>query len=71
MPCSTPTRVHREARQIAQNLAADLGLGANVAIRRGDQLLYLLNCEGRQAPRSFTLAGQRNPLHATGPGKAL
>ncbi len=63
--------VHRVARQIAQNLAAQLGLGANVAIRRGDRLFYLLNFEGRQAPRSFVLAGQTNPLHATGLGKAL
>jgi DNA-binding IclR family transcriptional regulator len=63
--------VHREARQIAQGLAAELGLGANVAVRRGDQLFYLLNFEGRQAPRAFVLAGQRNPLHATGLGKAL
>jgi DNA-binding IclR family transcriptional regulator len=63
--------VHREARQVAQNLAGELGLGANVAIRRGDELFYLLNFEGRQAPRPFVLAGQRNPLHATGLGKAL
>src|SRR5690348_13109226 len=28
--------VHRVARQIAQNLAAQLGLGANVAVPRGD-----------------------------------
>jgi DNA-binding IclR family transcriptional regulator len=63
--------VHRGARQIAQNLAAELGLGANVAVRRGDRLFYLLNFEGRQAPRSFVLAGQRNPLHATGLGKSL
>lgn len=63
--------VHREARQIAQNLAAELGLGANVAIRREDRLFYLLNFEGRHAPRSFVLVGQRNPLHATGLGKSL
>lgn len=63
--------VHRFSRQIAQNLAAGLGLGANVAIRRGDRLFYLLNFEGRHAPRSFTLAGQTNPLHATGLGKSL
>lgn len=63
--------VHREARQTAQNLAAALGLGANVAVRRGDRLFYLLNFEGRQAPRAFVLAGQRNPLHATGLGKSL
>lgn len=63
--------VHREARQIAQNLAAELGLGVNVGIRRGDTLFYLLNFEGKLAPRAFVLAGQRNPLHATGLGKAL
>jgi DNA-binding IclR family transcriptional regulator len=63
--------VHREARQIAQNLAAELGLGVNVAVRRDSSVFYLLNFEGRQAPRSFMLAGQRNPLHATGLGKAL
>ena len=63
--------VHREARQIAQNLAADLGLGVNVAVRRDASLFYLLNFEGRPAPRAFVLAGQRNPLHATGLGKSL
>jgi DNA-binding IclR family transcriptional regulator len=63
--------VHRVARQIAQNLAAEVGLGANVAVRRDDRMFYLLNFEGRQAPRSFVLAGQNNPLHATGLGKAL
>ncbi|MEV1145878.1 IclR family transcriptional regulator [Micromonospora sp. NPDC049799] len=63
--------VHREARQIAQNLAGELGLGANVAVRRDDRLFYLLNFEGRQSPRAFVLSGQRNPLHATGLGKSL
>lgn len=63
--------VHREARQTAQNLAAEVGLGVNVGVRRGDGLFYLLNFEGKAAPRSFVLSGQRNPLHATGLGKAL
>jgi len=63
--------VHRVARQPAQQLAATLGLGANVAVRRGDLLFYLCNFEGRQAPRAFTLMGQTNPLHATALGKAL
>lgn len=63
--------VHKGARQPAQNLAARLGLGANVAERRGSSLFYLCNFEGRLAPRSFTLIGQRNPLHATGIGKCL
>ncbi|OLF06803.1 IclR family transcriptional regulator [Actinophytocola xinjiangensis] len=63
--------VHRAARQRAQNLAADLRLGANVAERRGDTLFYLCNFEGRDAPRPFMLAGQHNPLHSTGLGKCL
>jgi len=63
--------VHRVSRQPAQQLAASLGLGANVAVRRGDVLFYLCNFEGRRAPRAFTLMGQTNPLHATGLGKAL
>lgn len=63
--------VHREARQVAQSLAARLGLGVNVARRHGDRLVYLINAEGELAPRSFTLLGQTNPLHATGLGKCL
>lgn len=63
--------VHREARQRAQDLAAALGLGANVAVRRHDALFYLCNFEGKIAPRSYVLIGQRNPLHATGLGKCL
>ncbi|MEV0159843.1 IclR family transcriptional regulator [Nonomuraea fuscirosea] len=63
--------VHREARQIAQDLAAALGLGVNVAIRQDDSMFYLANFEGRLAPRSFVLTGQRKPLYATGIGKCL
>jgi DNA-binding IclR family transcriptional regulator len=63
--------VHREARQRAQNLAHTLALGVNVAVRRGDSIFYVCNFEGADAPRSYTLVGQRNPLHATGLGKCL
>jgi DNA-binding IclR family transcriptional regulator len=63
--------VHREARQRTQDLAHTLGLGANVAERRGDTMFYLCNFEGKLAPKSFVLMGQRNPLHATGIGKCL
>jgi len=63
--------VHRAARQPAQNVAASLGLGANVAVRRGDALFYLCNFEGRLAPKSYVLMGQSNPLHATALGKCL
>lgn len=63
--------VFGQARQVAQNLAADLGLGANVAERDGTRLFYLCHFEGRLAPRAFTMVGQGGPLHATGLGKAL
>jgi DNA-binding IclR family transcriptional regulator len=63
--------VHREARQRAQDLAHALGLGVNVAIRSGNSIFYICNFEGVNAPRAYTLVGQRNPLHATGIGKCL
>jgi DNA-binding IclR family transcriptional regulator len=44
--------VHREGRQVAQDLACRLGLGVNVAIRDGSSVLYLCNFEGRLAPKS-------------------
>lgn len=63
--------IHRAARQRAQQLAASLGLGANVAVRRDAAVFYLCNFEGRLSPKSFVLTGQRNPLHATALGKCL
>jgi DNA-binding IclR family transcriptional regulator len=63
--------VFRQARQVAQNLAHDLDLGANVAELRDGQLFYLCHFEGRQAPRTYTLMGRTGPLHATALGKAL
>jgi len=63
--------VHHAARQRAQTLAAETGLGVNVAVRREADLFYLCNFEGHLAPRSFVLTGRRNPLHATALGKCL
>lgn len=63
--------VHREARQVAQSLACELGLGANVAELDGDAMRYLCHFEGALAPRSFTMIGHRSPLHATAMGKAV
>lgn len=63
--------IYREARQTALDLAGDLGLGVNVAVRQQASVFYLLNFGGRLSPRSFTMAGQQNPLHATGLGKCL
>ncbi|TDE94233.1 IclR family transcriptional regulator [Occultella glacieicola] len=63
--------VHHQARQVAQELSAELGLGVNVAERAGDRLFYLCNFEGKQAPRASTLIGRGGPLHATALGKSL
>ncbi|SEE51969.1 IclR family transcriptional regulator [Jiangella alba] len=63
--------VHQYSRQLAQNLAASLRLGANVAERHGSDLFYLCNFEGVNAPRPSTLIGRGGPLHATALGKAL
>lgn len=63
-------RVHRAGRQIAQNLAADLGLGVNIALLRDAELVYLCNFEGQLSPKSHTLMGQRVPIHATSIGKS-
>ncbi|MFF2390567.1 DUF4862 family protein [Agromyces sp. NPDC058104] len=63
--------VFTAARQVAQNLAHRVGLGANVAERNGDQLFYLCNFEGPNAPKSFTMAGRTAPLNATAIGKAI
>jgi DNA-binding IclR family transcriptional regulator len=63
--------VHQQARQVAQDLACELGLGANVAERQESALFYLCHFEGRLAPRSFTMVGRSGPLHATAIGKAL
>ena len=63
--------VHQQSRQLAQNLAAALGLGVNVAERHGASLFYLCHFEGANAPRPSTLIGRGGPLHATAMGKAL
>lgn len=63
--------VFKAARQIAQNLAHAVGLGANVAELDGSSLYYLCNFEGERAPKTFSMAGRSGPLHATGLGKAL
>ncbi|MEV0094999.1 IclR family transcriptional regulator [Streptomyces sp. NPDC050738] len=63
--------VHWASRTVLQDLAARTGLGANVAVRRDDVLMFLCNFEGARAPKSYTQAGHTAPLHATGIGKCL
>jgi DNA-binding IclR family transcriptional regulator len=63
--------VRRQAVGELAAVAADLGLAANLAILRHDELFYLATAEGPKAPKLFTMIGKRAPLHATGMGKAL
>lgn len=63
--------VYREARVVAQALAAQHGLGSNVAIRHGATLFYLLNVEGSANGKAYTMMGQASPLYATALGKCL
>ncbi|MFE3515174.1 IclR family transcriptional regulator [Streptomyces sp. NPDC059166] len=63
--------VHRAARMVLQGLATRTGLGANAAVRRGGELMFLCNFEGTRAPKSYTQAGHTAPLHATSIGKCL
>jgi DNA-binding IclR family transcriptional regulator len=63
--------VRRQAVAELSAVAADLGLAANLAVLRNDELFYLATVEGPKAPKLFTMIGKRAPLHATGMGKAL
>jgi DNA-binding IclR family transcriptional regulator len=60
-----------EAMVELSSVAAELGLGANLAILRNDALFYLASVEGPKAPKRFTMIGKRGPLHCTGMGKVL
>lgn len=63
--------VRRQAMAELSAVAAELGLAANLAILRGDEIFYLATVEGPKAPKYFTMIGKRNQLHCTGMGKAL
>ncbi|MHA6623803.1 IclR family transcriptional regulator [Pseudonocardia sichuanensis] len=63
--------VHREARAPAQELAQRAGLSVNVAVADGASAVYLCHFEGHRAPKSHTMVGLRQPIHASALGKAL
>ena len=63
--------VQRQAQAELSAVATDLGLAANLAILRDDQIFYLSTAEGPKAPKLFTMIGKRNPLHCTAIGKAI
>jgi len=63
--------VQRQAQAELAMVASDLGLAANLAMLRGDEIFYLTTFEGPKAPKLFTMIGKRNPVHCTAIGKAL
>jgi DNA-binding IclR family transcriptional regulator len=63
--------VRRQAMAELSTAAMELGLAANLAILRGDELFYLATVEGPKAPKQHTMIGKRNMLHCTGMGKVL
>ena len=63
--------VRRQAVADLSEIAAELGLAANLAMLRDGSLFYLATVEGPKAPKLYTMIGKRNPLHCTGMGKAL
>lgn len=63
--------VHRESRAAAQELAHRIGLTANVGVQDDTSCIYLCHFEGSLAPKSHTMIGMRQPLHASALGKAL
>jgi IclR family acetate operon transcriptional repressor len=63
--------VHRESRAAAQELAQRIGLTANVGVLDGNSCIYLCHFEGALAPKSHTMIGMRQPLHASALGKCL
>jgi len=63
--------VHRESRAAAQELAQKIGLSVNVGVRDGTSVMYLCHFEGALAPKSHTMVGMRQPLHASALGKCL
>lgn len=63
--------VRRQAVAELSAVAAELGLAANLAVLRNDELFYLATAEGPRAPKLYTMIGKRAPLHATAMGKAF
>ncbi|MDA8310809.1 MAG: IclR family transcriptional regulator [Actinomycetota bacterium] len=63
--------LYRESKGIAYAISCELGLGANIAELRDDQVFYIVSFDGYLMPRVGTLMGHHNPLHSTGLGKCL
>lgn len=61
----------RWATPVLADLVAATGETANLALRDGDQAVYVAQAPSPHSMRTFTEIGRRVPLHCTGVGKAL
>ena len=57
--------------KLMHELAQRIGLSVNVGIRDGASVVYLCHFEGALAPKSHTMIGMGQPLHASALGKCL
>jgi len=64
-------RLRMEALGEMQAASQRVNLGVNLSVLDGDTIFYLAHIETPDVPRSYTLIGRRNPLHATAMGKIL
>jgi IclR family KDG regulon transcriptional repressor len=65
------TRLLRHARAVLEEIARQVGETAHVAIRRGEEAVYLDGVEPERALRVVARPGLARPLHATSEGKCL
>ena len=63
--------VQRVAAPLLEELAFQSGETVHLALRDGDEAVYVAIIESTRAVRTFTRIGQRVPLHATAVGKVL
>ncbi|MEV6812661.1 IclR family transcriptional regulator [Micromonospora sp. NPDC051296] len=65
------TRLREAAQPYLQELYTHLRENVHLAVRDGDEALYVEKVTGHRSVPTISRAGGRLPLHATGVGKAL
>jgi DNA-binding IclR family transcriptional regulator len=63
--------LHRLARPFVEKLAAETGETAHLGILRQNEVISLVNAEGRHSLRTPSTVGRRSPVHCTSLGKVL
>jgi IclR family transcriptional regulator, acetate operon repressor len=63
--------IARAGRPILRRLSDEVGYAAHLAVRDGDEVVYVDKVEGRRAYHMRSRIGLSIPMHCTGIGKAL